>query len=100
MGYVVYATARPLTRVGTHSVKLRWRSDDPWGALLRALLDIARPHVPEQTDVTQKAELVELTFKLSFEPDKEDSLLTTSFPQLGTGALLTNKKCHARGLIE
>lgn len=73
MGYLITATARTDMKGGPHSVRTRWRSDDPWGAIWRCLYDAMHPYIPLEIDIRESKEVCQLTLTVRFEPDREDA---------------------------
>lgn len=72
MGYVVQAHSNRPADKPTRFTQVRWRSDDPWGAVWRCIYEVMHPFLtwpPEQ----KKERLVIVTFTVSFEPDAEDA---------------------------
>jgi hypothetical protein len=84
MGYLIVATAQTMLGKSPHSVRTRWRSDDPWGAIWRCLYDAMHPYIPMEIDVLESKDVCQLTLTVRFEPDKEDfALLLTERPAPG-----------------
>jgi hypothetical protein len=91
MGYVVNVCAATTPGVDEHWLRKRWRSDDPWGAIYRAIHDAMSPHVGKETDIRSTRVVCTLAVVLSFEPDAEDAELARDRPGVARAGLIANK---------
>jgi hypothetical protein len=75
VGYVIDAEAHGADGQGSHYVRKRWRSDDPWGAIMRALYDAIAYYLPREVDVRKEQNICAVTLFVKFSPDAEDAEL-------------------------
>jgi hypothetical protein len=79
MAYVIKARARPAGWPDGHWVQVRWRSDDPWGAIWRCLYESLHIYMKWPPELTEH-DIAEITLAIGFKPYKED-FVTTIFPK-------------------
>lgn len=73
MSWLVTATVYPLRGEGTHTVQVRWRDDDPWGTVWRALSQALGPYVPREVSPGESFGLAVMRITIAHDAEGDDA---------------------------